>query len=81
MNVLHWHIVDSISFPYQSATFPSMAAEGAYSQSHIYTHDDIKTVIQYAMERGIRVIPEFDVSSHLCSHSSCQVDCEPYTVV
>ena len=46
MNVIHWHIVDSISFPFQSSTFPSMSAEGAYSQSHIYTHDDIRTVIQ-----------------------------------
>lgn len=37
-----------------------MSVEGAYTQSHVYTHGDIRTVIDFAMERGVRVIPEFD---------------------
>lgn len=65
LNVLHWHIVDSISFPYESAAFPEMSAQGAYSHSHTYSRETIKRVIAYAANRGIRVIPEFDTPGHV----------------
>ena len=53
--VLHWHIVDSIAFPYQSSKFPEMSAQGAYSPDHVYTSDDIKHVVEYAKNRGARL--------------------------
>ena len=59
-NVFHWHIVDDESFPYESLSYPSLSEKGAYDQHHVYSQADVKTVIQYAKERGIRVIPEFD---------------------
>jgi hypothetical protein len=29
-----------------------MAVDGAYTQSHVYSHGDIRAVIQFAIERG-----------------------------
>jgi hexosaminidase len=64
-NVLHWHLSDDQGFRVESKRFPKfqqLASDGLY-----YTQDQIREVIAYARDRGIRVVPEFDVPGHTTS--------------
>jgi hexosaminidase len=64
MNVLHWHVTDSQSWPYQSTSFPELSTKGAYCKDCIYRQADVARVVKEASTRGIRVIPEFDLPGH-----------------
>ncbi len=65
MNVLHWHLVDDQGFRVESKTFPKLHEKGA--DGFYYTQQQIREIIQYADDRGIRVMPEFDVPAHATS--------------
>ena len=62
MNVLHMHLSDDQGFRLESKIYPELhesASDGSY-----FTHEEIKDIIEYASDRGIRVIPEIDVPGH-----------------
>ena len=80
LSVFHWHIVDAQSFPFVSTTHPRLSSEGAFSSSSgggnqksttepsaTYSPDDVKQFVQYCADRGVRLIPEFDVPGHTAS--------------
>ncbi|KAF4260270.1 woronin body major protein [Aspergillus fumigatus] len=66
LNVLHWHLDDTQSWPVQINAHPEMVKD-AYSVRETYSHADIRQIIAYARARGIRVIPEVDMPSHSSS--------------
>ncbi|KAF5741578.1 beta-hexosaminidase 3 [Tripterygium wilfordii] len=63
LNVLHWHIVDSQSFPLEIPSYPKLW-DGAYSISERYTMADAAEIVSYAQRRGISVMAEIDVPGH-----------------
>lgn len=65
MNVLHWHLTEDQGFRVESKKYPKLHQLG--SDGNYYTQEQIKDVIVYARERGIRVVPEFDIPGHSTS--------------
>ncbi|KAG6598926.1 Beta-hexosaminidase 3, partial [Cucurbita argyrosperma subsp. sororia] len=66
LNVLHWHIVDTQSFPLEIPSFPKLWL-GAYSKQERYTIADATEIVRYAQRRGVSVLAEVDVPGHALS--------------
>ncbi|CAK5269834.1 unnamed protein product [Mycena citricolor] len=64
LNMFHWHIVDSQSFPLSLPDYPELAQKGAYSANEVYSPQDVEDIVQYAAERGIDVLMEIDTPGH-----------------
>jgi hexosaminidase len=65
LNVFHWHLSDDQGFRVESRRYPRLQQFG--SGGHYYTQAEIRAVVAYARERGIRVVPEFDMPGHTLS--------------
>lgn len=60
LNVFHWHVTDSHSFPLMVPSEPELAAKGAYGPDMIYSPSDVAKIVQFGLEHGVRVLPEID---------------------
>ncbi len=65
LNVMHWHLTEDQGFRVESKVYPKLHELG--SDGYYYTHAQIKDIIAYAADRGIRVVPEFDLPGHATS--------------
>ena len=65
LNVLHLHLSDDQGFRMQSLKFPKLTDLG--SDGNYYTQEEMKGLIEYAADRGIRIVPEFDMPGHASS--------------
>jgi len=64
LNTLHWHVVDSQSFPIQVPSFPELSSKGAYGPNLIYSSADVQGIVSYAAARGVDILAEFDMPGH-----------------
>ena len=71
LNVFHWHLTDEPGWRIEIKRYPLLTKVGATGNWHdadakpqFYTQQDIREVVAYAAERGIMVVPEFDMPGH-----------------
>src|ERR1700739_2609537 len=62
MNVFHWHLSENQGFRAESKTYPLLTGKG--SDGDYYTQAQMREIVEYARDRGIRVVPEFDMPCH-----------------
>ncbi|CAN7452641.1 beta-N-acetylhexosaminidase [Phenylobacterium sp. LjRoot164] len=62
LNVLHLHLSDNEAFRVESRRYPRLHEVAGHGQ--FYTQAQIRELVAYAADRGVRVVPEFDVPGH-----------------
>ena len=76
LNVLHLHLTDGESFMFESTTYPQLnraayhqpSCTGPYGSAGgepcLYRQSVLRQLVAAATDRGIRVVPEFDMPGH-----------------
>ena len=65
LNVLHWRFADDAGFHIESRKFPLFQKNA--SGGFYYSQEEVREIVDYARDRGIRVMPEFDMPCHTAS--------------
>lgn len=61
LNVLHLHLSDNEAFRVESRRYPRLTSS---THGDYYLQSDMRSLVSYAAERGIRIVPEFDMPGH-----------------
>eukprot|EP01045_Picozoa_sp_COSAG04_P008688 COSAG04_NODE_487_length_13521_cov_4.344360_2_plen_570_part_00 len=65
MNVVHLHASDYCRWAVESKQFPELTKTDVTGTSPgFYTQDEIRQLVAFAADRGIRIVPEFDLPGH-----------------
>lgn len=71
MNVFHWHLTDATGWRIEIKRYPKLTTEGGVGNWHdpkapatFYTQEEIKEIVDYAAQRHIMIVPEFDMPGH-----------------
>lgn len=62
LNVFHWRFADDAGFHIESKKYPLLQKKA--SGGFYYTQEEVREIVAYARDRGIRVVPEFDMPCH-----------------
>lgn len=65
MNVLHLHITETQSWPLEIPALPKLTEFGAYAPHLTYSPEQIKSLYEYGVHRGVQVIMEIDMPGHV----------------
>ena len=69
LNVLHLHLSDDQGFRVESIRYPLL-----HDRKSFFTQGEIRHLVEYARQRRIRVIPEFDIPGHTTRYEDCSAD-------
>lgn len=71
LNKFHWHLTDASGWRVEIKAFPLLAQVGGvgtnsdiFASAQYYTQEQIKSIVAYAAERHIEIIPEIDMPGH-----------------
>ncbi|XP_050234172.1 beta-hexosaminidase 2 [Mercurialis annua] len=74
LNVFHWHITDSHSFPMVFRSEPGLADKGSYGNDMQYSINDVADLVKFGLDHGVRVLPEIDAPAHTGSWAGAHPD-------
>lgn len=62
LNVLHLHLTDDQGWRFESLRYPKL--QQVAGTDGYYTQQQLRELVQYAAQRGIRIVPEIDLPGH-----------------
>jgi len=65
LNVLHLHLSDATSFPLQVPQRSTLSEKGSFSETQVYTPEDMRELDRYAELHGVEILPEIDTPAHV----------------
>lgn len=100
VNQFHWHLTDDQGWRFEVRKHPALTEKGSVRQRTVigknlgiyddtpetgyYTQEEMRSVVAYAAERNINVIPEIDLPGHmlaaLCAYPELGCTGGPYTI-
>jgi hexosaminidase len=71
LNYFHWHLTDDQGWRIEIKKYPLLTSVGAWRKEKdgstyggYYSQEDIRSIVKYAQERGVTVIPEIEIPGH-----------------